>query len=373
MCFPGAICARRGNESIMLDLGLLHRELSQSWPQVYRSYEDEARMAAACFQRFHQDPHLRSAVIDKIRLATIIRPFNFNVIPVKAAAYSVIGVDGSQIYPDRHEGWAVGLLRASLVMLKYGDIGICTIHAEQQLLPPIDKAGVSSFVDAQRQLLELKAVAAYTIDHKVDVIFFDGSLIYWQLDSFNEEVQQEFLGSYLAVCYDLYSSGRAYCAFTSLPNSKDILDLIGAILSHEGNEVQHVDQLRDKDVLQYVLQPGQFTELFELRTQQLFMYPVQLRPFVTYYHTGSEIVRIEIPRWIVEQNDLCARVLGYVQDQCRKGADYPIVLSEAHAAAVISAADRQLFYHVLAQYAHVNQEKSPVISQKLYSKKILRS
>jgi hypothetical protein len=232
---------------------------------------------------------------------------------------------------------------------------------------------VSSYVDAQRQLLELKTVATYTAQDQVDIIFFDGSLIYWQLDSFNEELQQEFLGSYLAVCYDLCLTRRAYCAFTSLPNSKDIVDLIAVIISHEQKEILNLDQLRDKDVLQYVLQRGQFTELFELRSRHLLMYPVQLRPFVTYYHTGSEIVRIEIPRWVVEESELCSRVLGYVQDQCAKGADYPVVLSEAHAAAVISAADRQLFYHVLAQHAHLNKDKVPNISQKLYTKKILRS
>lgn len=53
--------------------------------------------------------------------------------------------------------------------------------------------------------------------------------------------------------------------------------------------------------------------------------------------------------------------------------DYPLALAEAHAAAVLSAADRHVFYQVLQQHALRQGHAVPHMSRKLYSKQKLRS
>jgi hypothetical protein len=66
---------------------------------------------------------------------------------------------------------------------------------------------------------------------------------------------------------------------------------------------------------------------------------------------GDEIGRIELPWWVGRDNSLVDLVHAAVVDQCRRGYGYPVVLSEAHEAAVITGADRELFWDMVDRFA----------------------
>ena len=59
---------------------------------------------------------------------------------------------------------------------------------------------------------------------------------------------------------------------------------------------------------------------------------------------GGEIARVETPKWVWEDDLLMERLHAALWDQCDAGHGYPMVLSEAHEAAVVRAPDRQAFY-----------------------------
>jgi NurA-like 5'-3' nuclease len=68
-----------------------------------------------------------------------------------------------------------------------------------------------------------------------------------------------------------------------------------------------------------------------------------------YLHVGSEVARLEVPRWVAEDAELLDRVHALAFDQAQKGLGYPITLQEAHNQAVVSREDRARFFALLSQ------------------------
>jgi len=68
-----------------------------------------------------------------------------------------------------------------------------------------------------------------------------------------------------------------------------------------------------------------------------------------YIRLDDEVVRVEIPLWVAEDDNLIDLTQTIILDQCQLGRGYPVVLSEAHEKAVITAADREQFWALVEQ------------------------
>ena len=69
-----------------------------------------------------------------------------------------------------------------------------------------------------------------------------------------------------------------------------------------------------------------------------------------YINVGNdEIARIEIPRWVADNEDNLNLVHFLIYDQVQKGMGYPITIQEAHNQAVVKNADRMQFYSILSR------------------------
>ncbi|MGL4501686.1 MAG: DNA double-strand break repair nuclease NurA, partial [Planktothrix sp.] len=71
--------------------------------------------------------------------------------------------------------------------------------------------------------------------------------------------------------------------------------------------------------------------------------------YFCYVNMGSEIARLEVPAWVVENSDQLELALGMVMAQVQKGYGYPVVLAEAHNQAVVKGGDRTRFFTMLEQ------------------------
>ena len=74
------------------------------------------------------------------------------------------------------------------------------------------------------------------------------------------------------------------------------------------------------------------------REQQVYFY---------YLHGGEEIARVEVPRWVAQDEKLLALGHSLILDQCQRGQGYPTAISEAHEQAVIDTSDRLMFKRLL--------------------------
>ena len=59
---------------------------------------------------------------------------------------------------------------------------------------------------------------------------------------------------------------------------------------------------------------------------------------------GTEIARVEMPNWVVEDQQLLNQALGIMLAQVNKGFGYPVALAESHNQAVIRGGDRIRFF-----------------------------
>jgi hypothetical protein len=104
--------------------------------------------------------------------------------------------------------------------------------------------------------------------------------------------------------------------------------------------------LRDVQVAGLVLgtQPGARTEVIELHSSAWREISGRAEDAGFFYlNAGAEVARVEIPRWVWEEPALLDRLHAALWDQCRAGGGYPMVLAEAHEAAVLRAGDRATF------------------------------
>ena len=87
-----------------------------------------------------------------------------------------------------------------------------------------------------------------------------------------------------------------------------------------------------------------------------------------YLNAGSELARVEIPRWVARDESLVNLTHALLVDQCRKGHGYPVAISEAHEQAVVTVGDREEF-RLIVEDALQRQRLPVYTSEKNRSKR----
>lgn len=263
--------------------------------------------------------------------------------------YHVLATDGSQIYPDRHQGTLCSLINVGFVHLCYGGTHAgARLGSQPFVFGAIEDIhdDITAYLDCVRHEYELvigaQHRAALADGQERQLFLCDGSLIFWHLQSKTEHARRPFMDRYLAVFDQFYRNNWLMAGYISLPNSKELVHLVQLA----GAQVEH---LYDTHIAQLYLQPGQRTQLFANQASITQEYPEHLRTYFTYAHFGCEIVRVELPAWLAHDNDRVDTVLAIIADQVRKGGGYPVSLAEAHEQAVIKAPDREFFYQMIEQ------------------------
>jgi hypothetical protein len=365
-------------------------ELEHISSDIFRDISDEFNGAMAMWRAIE-----RNAV-----LATAVRMADFRVpLPVWNGAigqrYSVdahrdsyktlCAIDGSQVYPDRHQGVACFLINIGTVVISYGIEGrkvllesnpvVCDGNDELSA-----RCSIVDVVNCRRQEYEFLAGVSMMARLKRDCIpgeqillLFDGSLIFWHLDSKDTALRLEFLSRYCASLDALRNLQVAYAGYISVPHNKDLVNVLRfAAQEGIGKEHAHVslDHILDVHICDFFLEPSTRSTVFKHTSQLSLSYPEPLQPHFFYLHVGSEIARVEIPAWIAQQEELVDILAGMVLDNALKGRGYPVVLAESHEQAVVKGPDREFFYHLI-QKIGLDKHHHVALSQKSIKKRVM--
>ncbi|MDZ4150232.1 DNA double-strand break repair nuclease NurA, partial [Methylicorpusculum sp.] len=280
--------------------------------------------------------------------------------------YRVISVDGSQIYPDRHQGSSCFLINVGMVMLAYGLAGkgadlSCwpTVYSGQEMT---DAFVSTEVINGQRQEAELqegfRLCAAYAHDGAPQLLLFDGSLVFWHLEAQDTRLRDRFLPAYLASVQQLYEARDLVAGYISAPRSRELVNLIKLALIKEGKESEaEAVRLVDAHVAHFFLTPGTRSIVFKNHASICEQYAEHLQPHFFYVHVGDEIGRVEIPAWIAADERLVTFVAQVIFDQCKKGYGYPVAIAEAHEQAVVKGADRDFFYQALNRLSIAHKQR----------------
>lgn len=297
-------------------------------------------------------------------------------------AYTVIAVDGSQIYPDRHVGAAYYLLNIGSVVLRYGTAqASAQFTSEPMVCIPTEHDGEDAVsidvINCRRHELELRRsyecalqYATLCLPQEELLVLLDGSYIAWHLQAKDLGLQQRFLPYQLYIYEQLYQQRIPVAGYISMPRSKELVNVLLWYYQTRTDQTVGFDATRllDTTLAHFFLTTHTRTGMFKNTAPISLQYPSHLRPWFCYVDVGYEMARIEVPQWIVEDAQLLETVIACAVDQSDKGRGFPVCLSEAHEQAVVKGPDRDFFYQCVQRTA-VAYGKNIINSQKSMKKR----
>lgn len=365
----------------MLDKAKLLKELAAVEGALFSDYADEYARAREVWQEMCAD----STFIFKVREANV--PWNMptwqgdlgahSPIAAQIEPYCVASVDGSQVYPDRHQGTMCSLINVGSVVLSYG----LERKGAELATEPFVYTGTESktslsgeeLITCQRQEHELAAAVvlgkrlAGELDSQVaKFIFNDGSLIFWHLEAQDHVKRDLFLPRYITQLQALYEQRIPCVGYISLPHSRELVGLLRfATNDSDGTLFAHT---LDSTIASFFLDPYERTAVFESHASICAAYPTHLKPYFLYLHVQDEIARLEVPAWVANDYEMVEIITKAVVDQVKKGYGYPVALAEAHEQAVVKGPDRDFFYHLITKLA-IEQRRRTLVSLKSAKKR----
>ncbi|MCL5874885.1 MAG: DNA double-strand break repair nuclease NurA [Candidatus Dependentiae bacterium] len=372
----------------MLNRSELLHQLEQISSSLFVDHSSEYDIAHHVWERIAADPlfiHKTKSAAPSLALPAWEGNLAQAIpVPTNNCAYHLFSVDGSQIYPDKHQGTNCFLINIGMVELLYGSTERRPfIHAthpylfledtDEELFP-----FTTDLVNCRRQEYELRAAleAAKVVAAKPlsvpSLLLFDGSLIFWHLDSYDLSLKQTFLSCYLALLQQLYDQRVLVASYISLPKGKELVNLVrfalqeGMIPGYDENTT--IDHVVDSTITHSFLTMHTRSIVFKNNASISKLYPDFLHPHFFYLHVGDEIGRVEIPAWVAQDEDMVNQVARIILDQSIKGRGYPVALAEAHEQAVIKGPDRDFFYHLIYKLGF-ERKKRFNLSQKSIKKR----
>lgn len=345
----------------MLDRLLIVKELSERTGKICAGRKQELQTS---IELIHQNIHLT-----EIPQGTFIPRwkghFGISKKMNSIEQYDVIATDGSQIYPDRHQGIECFLINVGSIFLHYSTNSSVQFFSEPFITLDGEGSEIISphMIDCKRSEMEF-AMGVKLMERTTQKALFmcDGSLIFWHLQSPQNENELAILQRYFILFEQFRTKQFPLMGYISLPKSKDLLQVLSALSGISFNYIA------DLDVIPFFIPPGSRTQFFESTAPVTQFYPPDHKPFFCYINTGQEIARIELPAWIVMNDSLADEVIAIAYDQVQKGLGYPVALAEAHEQAVVSHADRDFFYQTLQRLAE-NYDQYYIPSQKSTKKR----
>lgn len=360
---------------ILRDIDCFGRECAESC----RGLDEQYREADAVVRRMADDVGKANARIRDAKTSWLLANFDkcpdITVrCPEVPMPHGVVAVDGSQIAPDKHEAAACFLINTSSIALFYGIPERPTFRSNPKLCyreEEIFEEYAGRKVPVAEKLLGIRRTAAEGLemlrairdaaDRGVPVVaLWDGSLIRWSLENEPPDFKKRIMEEYLATFQVARGLVIPIAGYISDPGSKDFANSMRVMLCdmprvdcdlcphNNGKEkpCERVGKLNDRMVFRNRLGDGERTVVFTSQSRILESYG-EHRISAFYLSVGKEIVRIEIPLWVAEDEMLLNLVHAVCVDQASKGRGYPVALSEAHDKAVVHGPDRRAFFEML--------------------------
>ena len=368
----------------MLDFVSLQKQLNdmvREQKSTHRSYTDKVDIAQG---KLNEWAERWKELVDKLKKSRtswlladdIHEPLNQRY-PLSPCPkdITVIATDGSQIFPDRHELASCHLINIGTVVLYYGtgERPILTSRPELHYKEeetyrewngkriPVTTEIISALRGA-REIEELTNFAETAAHEQRNVIgLMDGTLILWTLAGKPQNFEDEILRSYFKSFNQLKSLHIPFAGYISHPTSADVVNVLRVAICPEDRTncdrcpykdnnselpCEPIAGVTDAILFSSVLKKGERTPLFKSKSEILKKYK-EHEVYFFYLHVGSEIARIEIPKWIAQDSELLQCVHAVAYDQAQKGQGYPVSLSEAHEQAVIRGNEREQFYRII--------------------------
>jgi hypothetical protein len=311
--------------------------------------------------------------------------------PALPDRYSVIGADGSQIYPNRHGSALYFLINVGGLRLNYGGQAASqtSTHAnlyfkEDDLYQESGGLISNTIINGMRDVAEMEELVEMSKDtgEHPPVVLLDNGLLLWlafQTHDEHDRRADELIQAYLHNLDQLKSGNTALAGFIDRPRSANVVALlhIASLPMEEINDqVQKNNPFRgitDRTLFSSRLKPGYRSACFipHSKVNDRFAKAGQEIRFF-YLNTGrsGQIARVEIPLWAAEQPEMLARIHSIILNQGINTGGFPYALIRAHELAVVSRTDQDMIENMV-QKALLSRGLPAQASQKSRTKRWL--
>jgi hypothetical protein len=311
---------------------------------------------------------------------------------------TLVAVDGSQIYPDRHGSALYYLINIGSIQLRQGS-GQAPItdtlpelcFTEDEIYENGQDLISTDRVNARRDLAEMKALARLTWEEKgqeperLVVAIKDGQLILWMSEREASSADLKLESDYLEELQAIQHAGGVPVGYVARPRSANVVRLLwvaglrSEAITKETVREHKYRALTDRTLFTGRLGSNQRSALFVNTSKAnrgtfapagqaiCFFYLNVARPD----ERLSQIARIDVPQWVAEQPDLLDRAQNAVYADCG-GMGFPYVLSRADELAVVSQMEKRDLDALLAVAVAQATGDMPEVSVKAQQKERTR-
>jgi len=317
------------------------------------------------------DQNIRCALPLNENLASSYPP------PDSAVQATLIAADGSQINPDRHAAVQFGLVNVGAITMKLnsGEAPKIDTQSElfygEELLPngiPLSDGMVALRRDlAEREKLDDLSKA---YDGQV-VTFTDGPIELWGAKGEDANSYKDFVNKYQDVLSRLQSRGVITAGYVDKPSADLVIRLLEIAMAdqeqmHKFREFHPLRGVSDRWLYgereNPLLPPGHRSAVFGLQSSSEKSYKGVLSLHFFYLNVGTDghpwPVRVEIPRWVVDDKEKLDLLHTVLVEQCRMmgSKPYPYLLHRAHETAVVKHEEKQQIEQLLTMELRKNNE-----------------
>ncbi len=316
-------------------------------------------------------------------------------LPERPRGYTALSSDGSQIFPDRHEALPCYLINVSSIALTYGDDARAVLGSGPSLFykdedrfttwggkrVPAD----SEVISLRRTLMEFESILELLKRNGADrntIALSDGTLILWRLEAAPPDFRDAVIVPFLGILEEFRNLRVPVAGYISRPGSADVINALRVSLCPDRvslcNQCPYtelpelpcspIEGLTDGFLFSTVLDTGEASPVFKSSSKILDTYGGH-HIYFFYINIGEEIARVEIPEWVVRDEELLTLTHTLIFDQAKKGKGYPVSIAEAHEQAVVKAKDRDFFFSLVRE-AMVKSDFSVTVSRKGLSKRV---
>ena len=282
-----------------------------------------------------------------------LEPITTQVPPPQALdEIDIIAADGSQIYPDRHSPLLYYLINIGGISLPYGSqrpprtFSRPKLYYDSKDLFDAGHLVSTAIINGHRDVAELSTLVELVGQPSTDptLALLDNSLQLRLAAGNREQISKtahQLMKDFVHALTQMQQSGANLAGYIDRPGGTDLLHSV-ALLSGQGTSNTYPGLL-DRDLMGQWLQPLHRSAVFLWKSLD---FPEASRAghslHFFYLNLGhpDAIARIEIPKWVAEDQGRIQQVhAGILRDSQATGG-YPYSLIRAHELAVVTQQER---------------------------------
>ena len=290
---------------------------------------------------------------------------------------TLIAADGSQINPDRHGAIQFSLVNVGAITMRLNSGESPKIDTESELLfgEELLPNGIplsDGMVALKRDVAERTKLDELSKGIKGQIVTFtDGPIELWGAKGEDTKSYLDYVEKYKGVLSRLQSRGVITAGYVDKPSADLVIRLLELMMADN----EQMQKLRDFHPLRGVsdrwlygekenplLPPRHRSAIFKIQSSSEKNYKGGLSVHFFYLNVGTERhpwpVRVEVPKWVVDDKEKLDLLHGVLVDQCRMmgSKPYPYLLHRAHETAVVKHEEKQQIEQLLTLELRKNNE-----------------